>query len=276
MLAMPSAWKASTVRVNGIQLRCYELGQGQPLLLLHGIGASARTWGRAAEGLSRRRRVIAPDARGHGRSASPVSGYRDVDYVADVEALIPQAVDGPLDVAGHSMGGRIAAELAARRPDLFRHLVLEEALGGPSTPRPPAEEAQMREGARVWIERLRAAPREAVLAQTRQRQPAWSEEECAAFVDSQREFSMAIYAAGSLGYFWDWRTLVARIRCPTLVITGDRSAPAFPPSMADEAAVEEIRRAMPRARLVQVRGGGHMVHLDRSSEFVAAVESFLD
>ena len=62
--------------------------------------------------------------------------------------------------------------------------------------------------------------------ETRQRQPGWSEQECAAFVDGQREFSMAIYGEGSLGYFWDWRPVVARIQCPTLVILGDRSAPA--------------------------------------------------
>src|SRR5437879_4718350 len=212
MLAMPAAWKASNIRVNGVQLRCYELGQGQPLLLLHGIGASARSWGRAAEGLSRRRRVLAPDARGHGLSESPASGYRDVDYVADAESILAQLSDQPVDVVGHSMGGRIAAELAARRPDLVRRLVLEEAVGAPAAPRTSAEEAQMREGARVWIERLRAAPREAVLAQTRQRQPAWSEEECAAFVDGQRELSMAIHGAGSLGYFRNWRPVVARIR----------------------------------------------------------------
>src|SRR5207249_7516230 len=167
MLAVSATWNASTLLVDGIQLRRYELGQGEPLLLLHGIGANARTWGRAAQALARRRRVIAPDARGHGRSQGPASGYRDVDYVADLETLVAQTVQQPFDVVGHSLGGRIAAELAARRPELVRRLVLYEAIGGPATPRPPAEEAQMREGARVWIDRLRAAPREAVLAQTR-------------------------------------------------------------------------------------------------------------
>ena len=275
MRAVPSAWNASTLRVDGIQLHCYQFGQGEPLLLLHGIGANARTWGRAAEAFARRRRVIAPDARGHGLSDRPASGYRDLDYVADVEALLPQLSDQPLDVAGHSLGGRIAAELAARRPDLVRRLVLEEAVGAPATPRPPAQEAQMREGARIWLDRLRAAPRDTVLAQTRQRQPGWSEQECAAFVDGQREFSMAIYGEGALGYFWDWRPGVARVQCPTLVVLGDRSAAGFPASIADETVIDEVRRAMPRAGIVQVRGAGHMVHLDRPEDFVAAVESFL-
>ena len=133
----------------------------------------------------------------------------------------------------------------------------------------------MREGARVWIERLRAAPYEAVLAQTRQRQPAWSEPERAAFVDSQREFSPSIYGTDALGYFWDWRPLVAAIRTPTLVIVGDRSAPAFPPSSADAELVAEMRQVMPGTRIVQIAGAGHFVHLDQPTEFVAAVEAFL-
>jgi pimeloyl-ACP methyl ester carboxylesterase len=274
MRAMPDLWNASTVRVDGIDLRCYQLGQGEPLLLLHGLGTNARTWGRAAERLSRQRRVIAPDARGHGASESPASGYRAVDYVADAEA-IAETFEHPLDVVGHSAGGRTAAELAVRRHDLVRRLVLEEALGGPATPRSGVEEAQMRQGARVWIERLRATSRDAVLVQTRGRQPAWSEEEVAAFVDSQREFSMDIYGEEAIGYFWDWRALVPEIQCPTLVIAGDRSAPAFPPSIADAALVDEIHRVMPRARLVQLEGAGHMAHLDRPHAFVAAVESFL-
>jgi pimeloyl-ACP methyl ester carboxylesterase len=271
-----ATWSASTISVGGVKLRCYELGQGEPLLLLHGIGAGARTWGRAAEALALRRRVIAPDARGHGRSEKPATGYREIDYVADAEALAAQAGDQPLDVVGHSLGGRIAAGLAARRPDAVRRLVLYEAVGAPATPRSPAQEAQMREGARVWIERLRAAPREAVLEQTRQRQPAWSEEERAAFIDSQRELSMAVYGQEAIGYFWDWRQAVADIRSPTLALFGDRTAASFPPSIADQAVLGEVQAAMPRARVVQVRGAGHMVHLDRTWEFVAAVESFLD
>ena len=86
---------------------------------------------------------------------------------------------------------------------------------------------------------------------------------------------LAIYGEGSLGYFWDWRPVVARIQCPTLVILGDRSAGGFPASIADETVIDEVRRAMPQAGIVQVRGAGHMVHLDRPEDFVAAVESFL-
>lgn len=272
---MPVACNASTISVNGIRLRRYQLGQGAPLLLLHGIGANARSWGRAAEMLAAHRLVTAPDFRGHGQSEKPEHGYGEEDYVRDVEGLIAQIGSGPVDVIGHSFGGRIAAALAARRPTLIRRLVLEEAIGGASTPRPPEQEAEMREGARVWIERLRRAPRDAVLAQTRQRQPGWTAVECAAFVDSQREFSMAIYGPDSTGYFWDWRPVVATLACPTLVLLGDKTAQRFPPSGADATTGAEVRRVFPQAIVVQIEGAGHMLHLDEPAEFVAAVEAFL-
>jgi N-formylmaleamate deformylase len=275
MLRMSVTWSASDVTANGVQLRCYRLGDGPPLLLLHGIGSNARTWGRAAEMLAARRLVVAPDFRGHGQSAKPERGYRDVDYIADVEALMPQVADGPIDVIAHSFGGRIAAELAARRPDLFRRLVLEEAIGGPSAARPAAQEAEMREGAGIWIERLRQAPRDVILEQTRQRQPGWTEDECAAFVDSQREFAMAIYGPDNPGYFWDWRPVVTQLAFPTLVLLGDTSAQRFPPSGADETTVAEVRHLLAQASVVQINGAGHMLHLDQPDRFVAAVESFL-
>lgn len=272
---MPVTWSASTLTVNGIRLRCYQLGQGAPLLLLHGIGANAPTWGRAAELLAANHRVMALDFRGHGQSEKPEHGYGEEDYVRDLEGLVTQIGSGPIDVIGHSFGGRIAAQLAARRPALFRRLVLEEALGGDSRPRPPAQEAEMRAGARVWIERLRQAPRDAVLAQTRQRQPGWTAAECEAFVDSQREFSMAIYGPGSAGYFWDWRQVVATLACATLVLLGDKTAQRFPPSTADDTTGAEVRRVLPQAIVVQIDGAGHLLHLDEPAEFVGAVEAFL-
>ncbi|HYM50560.1 MAG TPA: alpha/beta hydrolase [Candidatus Limnocylindrales bacterium] len=268
-------WQPAELQTNGIRIHYYRLGEGPPLLLLHGIGANARTWGRAAGALAARHLVIAPDARGHGQSEKPERGYRDADYIADVAGLIMELQLAPVDAIGHSVGGRIVAELAADRPELFHRIVLEEAVGGAPAARPAAEEAQMRAGARVWLERLRATPREAVLAQTRQRQPGWTDAECEAFVDSQREFSMAIYGDQSLGYFWDWRPAVARIRHPMLVLLGDRSAPRFPPSSADETTRDEIAGLLPAARVVQIKGAGHLLHLDQPHEFVEAVEPFL-
>ncbi len=89
-------------------------------MVLHGWTADSHDWSWQLPVLESRYRTIAVDLRGHGRSgiAGPGS-YEPADYVADVETLITRRFAGErFVVIGHSMGGQIAARLAASRPDL--------------------------------------------------------------------------------------------------------------------------------------------------------------
>ena len=61
----------TTARVNGIALHYQEAGTGEPLLLLHGLGSRSDDWEMQLPAFAGRYRVIAPDLRGHGRSAKP-------------------------------------------------------------------------------------------------------------------------------------------------------------------------------------------------------------
>jgi pimeloyl-ACP methyl ester carboxylesterase len=96
------------------------IGVGRPLVLLHGFLSSAQqTWmqsGLATQLAASRRRVILPDFRGHGRSAKPQDPARyPADVLAmDVEALLQQMDITDCDVAGYSLGARIAARMVAR------------------------------------------------------------------------------------------------------------------------------------------------------------------
>lgn len=95
-------------------------GAGPPVLLLHGIGGSARYWRPLAE-VSTGYRAVAPDLLGFGRSPRPEDRPYDVD--AHLEALLPLVARGSV-VLAHSTGAVLAAALAARRPDLVRALLL--------------------------------------------------------------------------------------------------------------------------------------------------------
>lgn len=101
-------------------------GRAPPLLLLHGIGGASSAWVPAARILAARRRVLIPDLLGFGRSPWPDAGYRLGDHLDAVGALLERRGlgDGPIDVAGHSMGAILAAELAVRLPQRVRRIVL--------------------------------------------------------------------------------------------------------------------------------------------------------
>jgi lipase len=98
-------------------------GEGTPLVALHGLNNNAWSWARVAWRLSPRP-VLAPSLRGHGRSDTPVTGYSLRETTADLLALLDRLAPGPVDLAGHSWGGKVACHLAATAPERFRSLIL--------------------------------------------------------------------------------------------------------------------------------------------------------
>ena len=98
---------------NGIAF--LEKGQGEPLLLIHGVGLNAEAWGPQVDALSDTHRVIALDMPGHGASA--LAGAALDDYVAQAAALLDHLEISRANVIGHSMGGLVAIGLALAHPD---------------------------------------------------------------------------------------------------------------------------------------------------------------
>jgi pimeloyl-ACP methyl ester carboxylesterase len=125
-------------------------GTGVPVLAIHGITSSSRTWPFLAGVLDNP--VFAPDLRGRGRS-SHLPGPAGIAQHAEDCAAVVQATGGvPLVVVGHSMGGFVATVLAASRPELVRGLVLVD--GG--LPFPAADEAATLAGLQPIKQRLQA------------------------------------------------------------------------------------------------------------------------
>jgi len=96
-----------------------------PIVLLHGATFRAEDWENIFPRLATRYRVIAYDARGHGKSARATS-YAIGDFADDLLRVIDTVAGGPAIVIGHSLGGATALVAAAKRPAAVRALVLEE------------------------------------------------------------------------------------------------------------------------------------------------------
>ena len=94
---------------------------GTPLLIAHGLFGSARNWGVVAKRLSETRPVVTVDMRNHGASPWFETHSYD-DMAADLAAI----VDDPMDVLGHSMGGKAAMVLALRHPAKVRRLIVAD------------------------------------------------------------------------------------------------------------------------------------------------------
>ena len=125
------------VDLDGAALEYVECGEGDPVVFLHGWGLSPRSYGRALSGLrSAGVRVIAPSLPGFGGS-TPLDGDVSMSAYADrVSALLDRlALDRPVFLIGHSLGGGVALQLAFDRPDLVRSLTLLNTVGGSPPPR---------------------------------------------------------------------------------------------------------------------------------------------
>ncbi len=109
---------------DGVTLGCYVGGHGSPLLLIHGTAADHQRWKPVLPELQKRFTTYAFDRRGRGASDDSAQWSFDQE-VQDIVTVI-EAIGGPIDVLGHSMGGGLAME-AAPRTSAIRRLVLYEA-----------------------------------------------------------------------------------------------------------------------------------------------------
>ena len=116
--------KQQSSSIAGASLHWTELGSGRPLVLLHGLSDSHRTWRRVARQLSKSHRVLMVDLAGHGLSGRPDAPY-DLDWHAEV---VGRWIDSlgldDIDLVGHSFGGGVAQYLLLSHNDRVRRLGL--------------------------------------------------------------------------------------------------------------------------------------------------------
>lgn len=266
--------------VDGIPISAYVVGEGPPVVLLHGLGATKISWLPVIPVLSPRYRLVVPDLPGHGESGKPRTSYTPRFY-AKVVRMLMDALDAPrAAVAGNSLGGRIALELASRSPDRITGL----ALLGPAVPGirtryvlgftrvVPSEVGALpfllrERWMQLVVRRLFAdpgrLPEGGYLAAADEfirvyREPAAR----MAFLDSLRHL-----VTEPARPFW---ARIRRVRVPVLILWGgkDRLVPVrLAAKLAD---------ALPGAELVVLPGVGHVPQFEVPEETTAALAGFLE
>lgn len=267
----------SVLRVNGVSLNVEVLGEGPPLVLLHGFTGSAATWSSLAARLERQFTVITPDLLGHGLSDSPEDPdrYRVERCVEDVLAVADRLGFGRINLLGYSMGGRVALRLVVDAPQRVRTLILESASPGitPAAAREARREADdalaariNREGIEAFVDYWENIP---LFASQRQ-----LPDEVRAGVRQQRLRSDPIGLANSLrglgaGVGEPLFDRLASIDVPTLLVAGELDLKYCE-------LAELMARSIPSASLALIPGAGHTVHLEQTEAFDQVVREFLD
>lgn len=127
--AVPEPERGRTDAGGGIELswlRWPGPAGARPLVLLHGLNNNAWAWARVATLMRAERTVVAVSLRGHGRSTVPDGGWDLASMAGDVLGLLDAIAPGPVDLGGHSMGGKVACRVAAEAPGRVASLSLAD------------------------------------------------------------------------------------------------------------------------------------------------------
>ena len=251
------------VSANGIDFHVQTMGDGPPLVLLHGLllGSMASWYFSAAPELAKHHRVILYDLRGHGRTARCPGGFDLATQCDDLAALLaalsidPGEISSPLSLCGHSFGALIALRFALAHPERVTRLALVEA------PLPPSRfDELMLFLSRTPYEMLAALPVEARSLFAKPGRQA------------DRLVASLSYLAGATTLLRDLAAErdipdaeLATLRSETLCVYGTQSSCA--------PVGERLARVLPRASLVRVPGG-HFLPSENARGLTAVLAEF--
>jgi pimeloyl-ACP methyl ester carboxylesterase len=271
------------VRWSGGTTQVIEMGEGPPLLLLHGGLGEAFQWGSILPALARKHRVMAVDRPGHGL-ADPFD-YRGVDLLEHARRFLGDILDAEglasVPLVGCSMGGLWATDFALTHPQRVERLVLVAAPAGISRALP----LQMRLGT---LPGLRTLVRRMMLQPTRDSTRAFWAQLLVAHPERLEDDFLDLSATSQRRNAPSWFTLIDRAfdvwgLKKNLLLTGrwkDLSVPTtFVWGEKDAWGAPELGEAVvamnPRVRMVRIPDAGHTPWMDAPERVVDAIEGAL-
>ena len=245
------------------------IGDGPPLVLVHGVGLDHTMWDHVVAPLAETNRVIRYDLLGHGTTPDP-DGPRSLDdFVAQLAAVIGVVAPGPVAVIGSSLGALISLSAAAHHPGLVDRLVTANIIYG----RTPEQAAGVEE--RLALTERQGMGPVAELAIDRWFSAAWQAEH----PDRVNQVDTRLRTNNVAAYLKAYRVLAttdlaadaiaSRVTCPLLAVTGELD-PGSTPAMTERLAADTAHGAA-----LVLEGLRHLPSIEAPDRFVEAVAPFL-
>lgn len=263
-------WSATRVIADGTTIHVHRTGTvgGRPIVLAHGFTDNGRCWRSTIEALGDGYDIIAPGTRHHGHSDSPTDDS-PTDEADDLITVIETLeLDRPT-LIGHSHGARTMAEVAGRRRDLVRTMLLEDPPWRAVDERQPNEPMFARRRLRRHLQRLAAMTETELFDMARRDHPDWPPDEYPEWVAAKQQVRPA---AARMLAIRPWGPIVDGVDCPTLLLHGE---PARGSLTSPEVAVA-VERRNPLITTQAVPNAGHNLRRENRVEWLTILRSFLD
>lgn len=253
-------------KVNGIRIYYEITGEGEYLLLIHGLGSSTRDWEEQVPVFSQKFKVISIDLRGHGKTDKPKGPYNMEMFAKDIADLLNKLGINSTHILGISLGGGIAFQFAVDYPEMVNSLIIVNA--GIEI---PADSFKMKIEAfkrtlivklvgmnkmgKVLAPRLFIKPEQEELRKKLIER--WAENDKKAYISAMRAL---------IG--WSVRDQLHKLNFPTLIIGSDED---YVPSSIKE----EYTALIPNAKFIEIEDARHAVTMEKPKQFNEIVMKFL-
>lgn len=266
---------SAAVDPAAVHLASTWVGSGpRRVVFLHGLFGRGRNFTSIARQLGQECTSLLVDLPDHGAS----DWVPEISYPLMADAVAAHlradfAADGPVDVVGHSMGGKTAMQLALRHPDLVQRLVVMDIA--------PVQPRETRGNSAELLDALLGLD----LQTLGSRAEADAALQAAIPADGVRSFLLQNLRRGAEGWAWQPDLRGLRERLPVLMGWPDTDAEPYPGPVlwitgerSDYVTAEDrepMAALFPRVRRVVIKGAGHWVHADRPAEVLSALRVFL-
>ncbi len=260
----------SVAKINGVNLNYEVAGQGNAVVLLHGLTGSTEDWANQIPVLLPKYKVVALDHRGHGKSAAP---SRPEDYytdllVADVIGLLKLLNIKKCCLIGHSLSGRVVLQMALDHKEMLAAMVLI-GTGSGQPARNPTFAQLRREVVELARTRGMAAAFDYDATHNPYRISRFTKYPESKEIARQKMLRTSVDAYTYIGGKWEPVTSrLGEIKMPTLIGWGDED------EMTAEA-VHILKEGIAGSELVAFKGAGHSPHEDSPEVFNKALLKFL-
>jgi len=259
------------IKANGISINYEITGKGDNLVFIHAVGDNLNAWYNQVPVFSKSYRVITYDMRGFGKTESPEGDYSVPVMYQDLYELMKALGVKQASFAGHSLGGRIALELAIQHPDMVKSLIF--ANSSPALTPPPRDgKNDLEETMKLMEKGDMEALTESSLAtfvgpDFKEKNPAEYEKYRSIKLQNKIEGVLRV-TQSTLGGAPPAPVDITKVECPVLLIVGE-----FDREMFIEGA-ENIHKALPGSKMV-VLPTGHAGSIELPDKFNSAILDFL-